>query len=288
MELVDAIFSLVKKCSTDLPPDVEDALRKAKDLEDPGSPAESALKTMLENVELSRTQTIPICQDTGTPVFYVYYPTGTSTLPVTDAIHKGVQKATKESILRPNAVDPVTGTNSGNNCGIGFPSITFVEENRDDLKISLMLKGGGSENCGAQYRLPDAALKAGRDLNGVKNCVYHAIHAAQGKGCAPGIVGIGIGGDRGSSYLASKKVLFRKFEDNNDDPVLANLEKEIYKNLNELGIGPMGFGGKTTVLGVKAAKMHRVPASFFVSITYMCWACRRYSMIYRKGGIEIG
>jgi len=180
--------------------------------------------------------------------------------------------------LRPNAVHPVTGKNSGNNVGVGFPYIHFHEMDEPGLKVRLMLKGGGSENVGAQYRLPDGRLKAGRDMEGVRRCVIDAVFQAQGKGCAPGTVSVGIGGDRGSSFVESKEQLFRPLDDENPDPELAALEKRLYQELNELEIGPMGFGGKTTVLGVKIGLRHRVPASYFVAVSYVCWAYRRASM----------
>ena len=149
-----------------------------------------------------------------------------------------------------------------------------------------MLKGGGCENVGAQYSLPNSALGAGRDLTGVRRVVLDAVHKAQGKGCAPGILGVAVGGDRGSSYYASKEVLFSTLEEHNPDPQLAGLEERLMEEANQLGIGPMGFGGKTTVLGTKITSTHRLPASYFVSISYMCWAYRRRSMTYQNGQIS--
>jgi fumarate hydratase class I len=149
-----------------------------------------------------------------------------------------------------------------------------------------MLKGGGCENVGAQYSLPNATLGAGRDLAGVRRVVLDAVHKAQGKGCAPGILGVAIGGDRGSSYYASKEVLFRQLEEASPDLELAALEERLTAEANQLGIGPMGFGGQTTVLGTKIAAMHRLPASYFVSVSYMCWAYRRRRMVYQNGVAE--
>ena len=155
----------------------------------------------------------------------------------------------------------------------------------EPLIIELILKGGGCENVGAQYKLPDNRLGAGRDLEGVRKVVLDAVHQAQGKGCAPGALGVAIGGDRGASYLASKEALFRNLEDQNPDEVLAELEARLTDEANQLGVGPMGFGGKTTVLGTKIKGLHRLPASYFVSVSYMCWAYRRRKMTYQDGQV---
>ena len=195
--------------------------------------------------------------------------------------------ATERSYLRPNAVDSLTGKNSGNNTGEDFPTMHFHEWDRDSIHVDLLLKGGGCENVSTQYKLPDARLKAGRDLEGVRRVVLDAVHQAQGKGCAPGVLGVAIGGDRGSSYLKSKQQLLRKLEDENSDEELAALEERLHEEANQLGIGPMGFGGKTTVLGVKVGAQHRLPASYFVSIAYMCWANRRSSMDVNLNGEKV-
>jgi len=282
-DLTTHILELVRLAATDLPPDVEESLRKAVENETPGSAARGALETILKNVELARQNSTPICQDTGTPIFYVYYPEGWSTRKIESA----VATATARTYLRPNAVDSLTGKNTGNNLGGHyFPSIHFEEVEGETLTIDLMLKGGGCENVGAQYSLPDNALGAGRDLAGVRKVrkvALDAVHKAQGKGCAPGILGIAIGGDRGSSYYASKEVLFRQMEDENPDPQLAALEKRLTAEANQMGIGPMGFGGKTTVLGAKITSLNRLPASYFVTVSYMCWAYRRRRMTFKDG-----
>lgn len=280
-DLTESILELIRLTSTDLPPDVEASLQRAVDQEAPGSAGRDALVTILKNVELSRQNSTPICQDTGTPIFYVYHPAGWSTRQLRRQIEAAVVEATRRSFLRPNSVDSLTGKNSGNNLGDGhFPSIHFEEVDGDTLAIDLMLKGGGCENVGAQYSLPNAALGAGRDLAGVRKVVLDAVHKAQGKGCAPGILGVAIGGDRGSSYYASKEVLFSRMGETNPDPQLAALEKRLTEEANQLGIGPMGFGGETTVLDTKISSLHRLPASFFVSISYMCWAYRRRRMTF--------
>jgi len=278
-DITENILELVRLTSTDLPPDVEEAIRQAAGQEEPGSAARGALETILKNIEVSRQNSTPICQDTGTPIFYVYYPSGWSTRELRGQIEVAVALATKKAYLRPNSVDSLTGKNSGNNLGgKHFPSLHFEEVEGDTLTIELLLKGGGCENVGAQYSLPNDALSAGRDLAGVRKVVLDAVYQAQGQGCAPGILGVAIGGDRGSSYYASKETLYRKLGDANPDPQLDTLEKTLVDEANQLGIGPMGFGGKTTLLGAKITHLNRLPASYFVSVSYMCWAYRRRKM----------
>jgi fumarate hydratase class I len=286
-DLTESILELIRLAATNLPPDVEAALRRSLEQEEPGSAARGALETILKNVELSRQRSTPICQDTGTPIFYVRHPEGWSTRKLRQQIETAVAEATKRSYLRPNSVNSLTEKNTGNNLGDQhFPTVHFEEVDGDDLTMELMLKGGGCENVGAQYSLPDNSIGAGRDLAGVRKAVLDAVHKAQGQGCSPGILGVAIGGDRGSGYLASKEVLYKKMEETNPDPKLAELETRLTDEANQLGIGPMGFGGKTTVLGTKITGLHRLPASYFVTISYMCWAYRRRKMVVRGDDIS--
>src|SRR5512136_254219 len=281
-DLTPELVELIRFTSTNLPPDVQQVLEAAREREERGSAAQSALVTILDNVDLSRLNSTPICQDTGTPIFYVQYPAGWSTRKLREQIRNAIVEATKKSYLRPNAVDALTEKNSGNNLGDdAFPTIHFEEVEGDELTVDLMLKGGGCENVGAQYSLPNSQLGAGRDLAGVRKVVLDAVQKAQGQGCAPGILGVTIGGDRGSSYYASKEMLYRSLDDENADTNLNALEKRLTDEANQLGIGPMGFGGKTTVLATKMTGMHRLPASFFVSVSYMCWAHRHRKMNVR-------
>ncbi|HEX9118648.1 MAG TPA: fumarate hydratase [Anaerolineae bacterium] len=286
--LVPHLIELVRRTATDLPADMEKALQRAQVEEDPGSAAQGALDAILENVRLSRASNTPICQDTGTPIFYVDYPTGWSTIELKKQIRQAVAEATAKAYLRPNSVDSLSGKNPGNNLGDDFPSLHFEEWEEDYLRVALMLKGGGCENVGAQYSLPDEKLGAGRDLEGVRRVVLDAVHQAQGLGCAPGVIGVAIGGDRGTSYVKSKEQFYRPLEDNSEDPRLAALEKRLTDEANRLGIGPMGFGGKTTVLNVKIDSLERLPASYFVTASYMCWADRRRTLTYRNGEVTIG
>lgn len=277
-DLTEAFVELIRRAATELPADMERALRKARDEEEPGSPAQGALDTILKNVELSRARSTPICQDTGTPIFTIHYPLGVSTRALAEQIRRACAIATEKSYLRPNAVDSLTGENSGDNSGVDFPTMHFEEWDEEGIKVDLILKGGGCENVSTQYKLPDSELGAGRDLEGVRRVVLDAVHKAQGLGCAPGVLGVAIGGDRGTSYIKSKQLLLRPIDDSNERPELAELEQRLLEETNQLGIGPMGFGGKTTVLGVKVGTLHRLPASYFVSVAYMCWANRRASM----------
>ena len=286
-DLVPHFIELIRRASTDLPADIEAALRTARAGEDEGSAAQTAFDSILENVRLSRANSTPICQDTGTPIFYVYYPTGWSTLALRKQIREAVEKATQMSYLRPNSVDTLSGKNPGNNLGDDFPYFHFEEWEEPYLKIDLMLKGGGCENVGAQYSMPDSRLEAGRDLEGVRRAVLDAVHQAQGMGCAPAVIGVAVGGDRGSSYIKSKEQFYRPLDDVNADSKLAELEQRLTREANTLGIGPMGFGGKTTVLSVKIDSLERLPASYFVTASYMCWADRRRSLVYRDGAATI-
>jgi fumarate hydratase class I len=289
-----AFVELIRRAATDLPADVEAALRTAQTREEPGSAAANALETILENVALARANSTPICQDTGVPIFYVFHPQEVSTRQLRTQMEAAVAEATRRSYLRPNAVDSLTGRNSGNNLGVGFPTIHFEEWDvgarlpRPYLKVDLLLKGGGSENVGAQYKLPYGPLKAGRDLEGVRRVVLDAATRAQGKGCAPAVLGIALGADRGTGYVHAKEQLFRPLGDTNPVPELATLEERLLRECNALGIGPMGFGGQTTVFGVKIGAYHRLPACYFVSVAYNCWACRRARMTVRDGEVEYG
>jgi len=281
--LVNWALELIRRTSTDLSPDVERWLRKAREEETEGGTAWNVLDAMIRNVEMSREAGTPICQDTGLTTFFVQLPRGMDPEEVREALQKAIRLATEEGSLRPNSVHPVTGRNTGDNLGVDLPHVEFEPATDDRLVIDLLLKGGGSENTGAQYRLPDASLKAGRDLEGVYRCVVDAVHQAQGHGCAPGVLGVCIGGDRAGGYAGAKRQLLRPLDDVNPDPLLAELEDRLVRDCNRLGVGPMGFGGRTTVLAVKVGWKHRHPASFFVSIAYGCWADRRSRLEVRNG-----
>jgi fumarate hydratase class I len=278
------LVELIKKASCQLPDDVIDALKRNRKREEKNSPARFAFNGILENIEISKNNSTPVCQDTGSNIWMVYHPAGYNTATLTKQIHSATRTAREKSYLRPNAVNPVTGQNTGDNIGRHFPTIIFHQWDSKSIAIDLMLKGGGCENVSSQNSLPNKRLNAGRDLDGVRKVVLDAIYQAQGRGCSPGIIGVGIGGDRVTGMIEAKEQLFRLLSDKNPDKELKKLETTLHKEANELGIGPMGYGGATTVLGVKAGYLHRVPASYFVSISYMCWACRRASLKISPSG----
>lgn len=277
-------LELLRRASTELPADVVAAIRQGRQAEKKESLADKALGTILDNVELAVIQTAPICQDTGTPVVWIHHPLGVSTRALGSAMVDAVRQATAKQYLRPNAVNTLTGKNTGDGSGRGVPLIHFDEWERPEIEVRLILKGGGCENVGAQYALPDELLGAGRDLDGVRRALLDAVYQAQGRGCAPGILGVCIGGDRVSGYEHSKEQLLRPLDDANPIAELAELEQRVLQEANSLGIGPMGFGGQTTLLGVKIGSLDRIPACYFVTMSYMCWASRRAGARIAEGG----
>lgn len=286
-KLHDSLVEIIRRTSAELPDDVFEAIEAGRKVEQQGSSAQYAMNIICDNVEIAKRKSQPLCQDTGTVLFYLHFPMKTDYEKLQKLIRKAVVSATKKGYLRQNSVDSITGKNSGNNTGPGAPVIHAEPWKKDDFEIKLMLKGGGCENVGAQYSLPDSRVGAGRDLKGVEKCILDAVQNAQGKGCGPGILGVAIGGDRGTGYAASKEQFLRKIGDRNRVPELAALEERITREANELGIGPMGFGGKTTLLSTKVTALNRVPASFFVSVSYMCWAFRRQgARVNSKGEIK--
>ncbi|MBA4150112.1 MAG: fumarate hydratase [Verrucomicrobia bacterium] len=278
-ELQDSLVELIRRASAEIPSDVNDAIIQSLENEKKGTIAESALKIIERNIELAKRKSQPICQDTGSIIFYIECPVGYDQITFEETARKAVTLATKKGYLRQNSVDSISGKNDGTNVGPGAPIVHFHQHRSPELKVSLMLKGGGCENVGAQYSLPHEKLKAGRDLDGCRKVILDAVLQAQGKGCGPGILGVCIGGDRATGYEYSKQQFLRRIPDRNKMPELDELEQDILKTANELGIGPMGFGGKTTLLGVKICAANRLPASYFVSISYMCWAFRRQGFV---------
>lgn len=273
--LQDSLIELVRRTSAEIPDDVQAALLAALDQEKKGSIAESALKIVEANIDLAKKKSQPICQDTGSILFYVDAPVGFDQIAFEETAREAVKLATKKGYLRQNSVDSLTGANDGTNVGPGSPTVHFHQHRSPEMRVRLVLKGGGCENVGAQYSLPIEKLKANRDLDGCRKVILDAVFQAQGKGCGPGILGVCIGGDRATGYEFSKQQLLRVLSDRNPVADLDALEQDILQTANQLGIGPMGFGGKTTLLGVKICAANRLPASFFVSVSYMCWAYRR-------------
>jgi fumarate hydratase, class I len=281
-QFFDSVLSLVVKTSTDLPPDVRAAMKTAMVEEPPATQSGQALAIIAENIDLAADCEGAICQDTGMPTFEVKTPVGANQIEMRKQIVDAVAEATRRGKLRPNSVDSITGENSGTNLGPGTPIIHFEQWARDEIEVKLILKGGGCENMNAQYSLPTELPNLGRadrTLEGVRKCILHAVWNAQGKGCAPGAVGVCIGGDRTSGYVHAKEQLFRTLDDVNSDPRLAELEASIMGEVNKLGIGTMGFGGRISLIGCKVGVQNRLPASFFVSVAYDCWAFRRLGVV---------
>ena len=283
MEIEEKIAGLIRRTSSRLSADVLQALAAAIRREAKGSSARMILETLVQNAALARRKGTPMCQDTGTLTFFVDERLRGLVTPA--AVKKAVAVATEKGWLRRNTIDSVSGRSINSNTCDGAPVIRYVPAKslRAAPVVTLLMKGGGSENMSRQYSLPDATLGAGRDLEGVRRCVLDAVHKAQGYGCAPGILGVCVGGDRAGGFEEAKHQLLRRLDDTNRDPALARLEKRLVKEANALGIGPMGLGGKTTVLGVKIGSRPRVPASFFVTVAYLCWAARRQTMRFGGG-----
>jgi len=286
------VVSLIVRTSTDLPPDVRAAMSMARAGEPAATQSAQALAIIAQNIDLAASDEGAICQDTGMPTFEVKTPVGADQIVMKKQIRQAIAEATRRGKLRPNSVDSITGENSGDNLGPGTPVIHFEQwENDDEIEVKLILKGGGCENMNAQYSLPMELPNLGRadrSLEGVRKCIMHAVWNAQGKGCAPGAIGVAIGGDRTSGYVVAKEQLFRTLDDLNPDPRLAELESSIMGEVNRLGIGTMGFGGRVSLIGCKIAALNRLPASFFVSVAYNCWAFRRLGIVLdaRTGGIK--
>jgi fumarate hydratase, class I len=280
--LYPSMLDLVKKASIVIGDDVLSSLENALQNEAPSSLAYETLDTIIKSAGISDKGNLPICQDTGS-IFAVIRSDAALAVKIKKSLIKAIKELTRDGILRQNCVHSISGANTGDNTGEHVPQIHF-ELYSGNAQVSLMLKGGGSENVSTQYSLPDSALNAGRDLEGVRRCVLDSVFRAQGKGCSPGILGVCIGGDRASGYHIAKEQLFRRLDDINPDEELAGLESRLLEEANSLGIGPMGLGGKTTLLGVKIAGICRHPASYFVTVSYSCWATRRYTAILDETG----
>jgi len=278
----DSMLELIIQTSTNLPPDVRQAMAWALKTEAPATQAGQALAIIGQNIDMAYEDEGPICQDTGMLTFEIKTPPGANQIAMRKQILDAVAEATKRGKLRPNSVDSLTGKNSGNNLGPGTPIVHFEQWEEPDIEVRLILKGGGCENMNAQYSVPctlDHLGRADRDLEGAKKCILHAVWKAQGHGCAPGAIGVCIGADRANGYHLAKLQLFRPLDDVNPNPRLAALEKEIMEEANKLGVGAMGFGGQVSLIGCKITAANRLPACFFVSVAYDCWAFRRLGVV---------
>ena len=294
LKITKAIVELYRKAATELPDDVVNAIVKAQRKEKKSSIAYNTFSQIIETIKIAKEKKNPICQDTGMPIFYVKIPAEASIRKISQEILNATRIATKEVPLRSNSVFTLNNKNTGNSVGLSedktnihLPIIYIEEHDKKEIIIDLLLKGGGSENVGRHYSLPDKTLKAGRDLDGVRKCIIDCVKKAKGFGCPPGIVGVSFGSPKDFVAQESKKQLLRKLDDTNENKILNRLEKNLLKELNKLNIGVMGLGGKTTVMGVKVKALHRHPACFFVDISYSCWALRRKRLIYNNGKVLI-
>ena len=276
--LAASLLELITQTSTNLPPDVRAAMSLAAGSETPRTQSSQALDIILSNIDMATDDEGPICQDTGMPTFVVHTPVGVNQIRIKKTIQEAIAEATRRGKLRPNSVDSLTGKNSGDNLGTETPVIHFEQWEEDEIEVRLILKGGGCENKNIQYSVPcelEHLGRADRNLEGVRKCILHAVWQAQGQGCAPGAVGVCIGSDRAHGYDLAKGQLFRVLDDVNADPTLAKLEAEVMEEANRIGVGAMGFGGKASLIGCKITAANRLPASYFVSVAYDCWAFRR-------------
>lgn len=294
-EFNQSMLDLVVQTSTNLPADVRAAMSAAMAQESTGSQSSSALDVVATNIDMAASCEGAICQDTGMPTFEVWTPPGADQGGMRKEIEEAVAEATRLGKLRPNSVDSITGRNSGNNLGIGTPVLHFHQwddgARADEIEVKLLLKGGGCENMNIQYSIPCELPhlgRADRTVDGVRKCILHAVWQAQGQGCSPGGIGVCIGGDRAGGYGCAKEQLFRSLDDVNPDPQLAALEQYVVSTANTFGIGTMGFGGDVTLISCKIGAMNRLPASFFVSVAYNCWAFRRLGVVLdaRTGAIK--
>jgi len=283
----DSILALITETSTNLPPDVRRAMADGLRCETPSTQASQALNVIATNIDMASEDEGPICQDTGMPTFKIKTPVGVNQLALQRDLRQAIAEATRRGKLRPNSVDSLTGKNSGDNLGAGTPIVHFEQwENPEEIEIKLILKGGGCENKNIQYSVPCELPhlgRADRTLDGVRKCILHAVWQAQGQGCSAGALGVCIGGDRTSGYTHAKEQLFRTLDDTNPNPQLAALADYIMKAGNTLGLGTMCFWWQVTLIGCKVGVLNRLPACFFVSVAYDCWAFRRLGVVLYAG-----
>jgi len=283
-KLVEQMIEPIKKAVTTLPKPTMDALEKAKEIEDDAGRVQ--LEAILQAVDIGESEGIPICQDTGTPTFFMNlgsdYPALDELNTIKGSLRKAIQVATEEVPIRPNTVHPFTGKNPGDNTGINIPWINWSITEGSDLTMTYLPKGGGCTNM-SQLTM----MTPGRGIKGVKEIVLERIASMEGKPCPPTIVGVGIGGSASIAMNLAKESLLRPVGQRHRESMIADLEAELMERANRLGVGPMGVGGKTTVLDVKIEYDYRHPASFPVAITPQCWANRRVSLkLLPEGSIE--
>jgi len=289
LKLREGIVELYKKVASSIPSDVEEALKRAYGAEtDPG--VRESMNQTLKHISASRAALRPLCLDTGIPFFFVWVPRGLSQLQVREDIIEATRIATKKIPLSPNAVDMISGLNTGDNIGLYFPLIHIEETEKNSLTIDLMLQGSECENLGSQYKLPAAfpdsgADKSGksvaaRDFDGIKRCVLDAVAKAKGMGCPPYMLGVAVGGARDQVAYLSRRQLCGRINTANPDERLAALETEIIKEVNEFGRTAEGLMRNVTLFGARVAVAHRHPQTCFVDVAFSCWANRKARLIW--------
>lgn len=282
-KIEDGLVEAIKNAVTRVTDETQDALEEAREKEEKEG-AKVQLDAILENIKVGKDEIRPICQDTGTQTFFVELGENfEKPTMVKKAINKAVKRATKSVPLRPNAVDPIDDKNSDDNTGRFIPAIHWDLVEGDEVTIHVIPKGGGSENMSNL-----TMMTPGRGLKGVKEIVLDHVAEMAGKPCPPTIIGLGLGGGADLAMELAKKSLLRPVGERHPEKRIAELEKELLEKINDLGVGPMGVGGKTTVLDVHIEYAHRHPASYPVAILPQCWANRQSKVkITSKGYVEV-
>ncbi|MCE9614200.1 MAG: fumarate hydratase [Lentisphaerae bacterium] len=281
------LFALIRRTSTDLPADVEQALRRALREEEQDSHAAWALETILDSVRLAREKDIPLCEDTGTLIFYYSVPVGFDTNALAARTQSVVARATRLGYLRQNTLDAVSGAPFVTNVAQSSPVMHFQQGARKTVDVRLVMKSAASENEGRQYVLPDMELEADRSLGGVRRCILDALWRAQGNASGPGVIGVCVGGDRATGYAQSKLQYLRRVGARSPVKALARLEDQVLKDARKLGIGPLGLGGRSTLLGACVDALSRLPSSYFVTVSFMGWMFRRRgALLGPEGGVD--
>lgn len=265
-EVSNATVRTLRKAETSLPNWVLELIEDAMETET-NPTAKSQLQFMLENVRIAGETKLPLCQDTGLPIFHLEVGRDLRLdFDLQDAIAEGVRIATEEIPLRPNVVDPLTRKNTGDNTGIGMPDIILESVDGNGLRITAFPKGAGSENMSLVGMLNPA--------DDPFEFILKAVAERAANACPPLFLGLGIGGTFDLAARLAKRALFNM-------PGSSDLELELLKRINALGIGPMGLGGDTTALGIKIQTASCHTASLPVAINFQCWANRSASELIR-------
>ncbi|MEM7165643.1 MAG: fumarate hydratase [Planctomycetota bacterium] len=281
-----SLLELIRRASCELTQDVLTAISKAAKAEDAQSSAAAALDLVWESVAIAKKTGAPLLADPVIPHFYVTTPPQFDALAFRKAAEEAIAAATKAGYLQPELEDLVSGRGAKSNVGEGSPFLHFHAEERKNVEVRVVLDTGVAHGPGAHYTLPDEAIGAARDLNGVRRAALHALVRAHGSGIGPGVLAIGIGGDRASGHALAHQQFLRPLGEKSRVKALAQLEARILEDANSLGIGPMGFGGKNVLLGVKIASQLSSISHAHVSICYLGWAMRRHgAALDAKGAI---